>query len=324
MELAQQFFPPGVVQVLSGDDSLGPWLTEHADVDKISFTGSTATGKRVMQSAAGTLKRITLELGGNDPAIVCEDVDIESTAQKIATLAFANSGQICVTIKRIYIQDTIFTEFRDAMVRHTKTLKVGNGLDPGTSQGPVQNAMQYERVQGFFKDIESERWNVATGGEKSSEAKGYFITPTIIDSPADDSRIVVEEPFGKTLPLSPQNQNLSELTTHNTLITSQLVTILTIFIGPIVPILSWNAESEVLARANNTKMGLGASVWTRNLEQGRRIAEQLESGSVWINTHLEVSPYAPFGGHKQSGIGSEWGNSGLKAFCNVQTLFLEK
>lgn len=200
MELAQQFFPPGVVQVLSGDDSLGPWLTEHDDVDKISFTGSTATGKRVMKSAAGTLKRITLELGGNDPAIICEDVDIESTAQKIATLAFANSGQICLAIKRIYIQDTIFAEFRDAMVRHTKTLKVGNGLDSDTSQGPVQNAMQYERVQGFFKDIESEKWNVAVGGEKSPHTKGYFITPTIIDSPADDSRIVVEEPFGK-LPL---------------------------------------------------------------------------------------------------------------------------
>jgi acyl-CoA reductase-like NAD-dependent aldehyde dehydrogenase len=150
-----------------------------------------------MQSAAGTLKRITLELGGNDPAIVCEDVDIETTAQKVATIAFANSGQVCLAIKRIYIQDTIFTEFRDAMVKHTKTLKLGDGLDRETSHGPVQNAIQYERVQGFLKDVESEKWNVAAGGEKSPHSKGYFITPTIIDSPPDDSRIVIEEPFGK-------------------------------------------------------------------------------------------------------------------------------
>jgi acyl-CoA reductase-like NAD-dependent aldehyde dehydrogenase len=198
-ELAQQFFPPGVLQVISGDDSLGPQLTEHPDVDKISFTGSTATGKRVMQSAAGTLKRITLELGGNDPAIVCADVDIEATAAKVAFLAFANSGQICLALKRIYIQDTIFNEFRDAMVKNVKALQLGSGLEKTTTHGPIQNAMQYERVQGFFADIESEKWNVAVGGVNDPKSKGYFIQPTIIDNPAEDSRIVVEEPFGKSI-----------------------------------------------------------------------------------------------------------------------------
>jgi acyl-CoA reductase-like NAD-dependent aldehyde dehydrogenase len=143
VELAQQFFPPGVVQVLSADDSLGPWLTEHLDVNKISFTGSTATGKRVMQSAAGTLKRITLELGGNDPAIVCEDVDIETTARKVSTLAFVNSGQVCLAIKRIYIQDKIFPEFKDAMVKHTKTLKIGNGLDRRAEPVMARFRMQF-------------------------------------------------------------------------------------------------------------------------------------------------------------------------------------
>jgi len=289
VELAQDFFPPGVIQVLSGDDNLGPWLTAHPDVDKISFTGSTATGKKVMQSAAGTLKRVTLELGGNDPAIVCGDVDIESTAQKIATMAFLNSGQICIAIKRIYIHSSIYNEFRDAMVRFTKTLTVGNGLEDGTTHGPLQNSMQYERVQGFFADIEKQKWTTAVGGKNDDNAKGYFIQPTIIDNPEDGSRIVIEEPF-----------------------------------GPIVPILSWSDESEVIARANNTNMGLGASVWTRDLAQGKRIAEQLEAGSVWVNSHMEVSPNAAFGGHKQSGIGSEWGLNGLKAFCNAQTLFLEK
>ena len=150
-----------------------------------------------MQSAAGTLKRITLELGGNDPAIVCEDVDIETVAPTIATLAFANSGQICIAIKRVSVQDTIYERFRDAMFKHIKTLKLGNGLDSETSHGPVQNEMQYERVQGFIKDIESQKRIAATGGEKPINLKGYFITPTIVDGPADDSRIVVEEPFGK-------------------------------------------------------------------------------------------------------------------------------
>ena len=150
-----------------------------------------------MQSAAGTLKRITLELGGNDPAIVCEDVDIETVAPTIATLAFANSGQICIAIKRVSVQDTIYERFRDAMFKHIKTLKLGNGLDSETSHGPVQNEMPYERVQGFIKDIESQKWIAATGGEKPINLKGYFITPTIVDGPADDSRIVVEEPFGK-------------------------------------------------------------------------------------------------------------------------------
>lgn len=241
-----------------------------------------------MQSASGTLKRVTLELGGNDPAIVCEDVDIDETAAKVAGLAFANSGQICLALKRIYIQDTIYDKFREAMVKHTKTLSVGNGLENGTTHGPIQNQMQYERVCGFFKDIESQKWKVAAGGVNDND-KGYFINPTIIDNPDENSRIVVEEPF-----------------------------------GPIVPILSWHSEDEVIARANNTTMGLGASVWTRNLEQGQRIAEQIDAGSVWINTHMEVTPYAAFGGHKQSGMGHEWGSGGLKGYCNVQTLFFQK
>lgn len=242
-----------------------------------------------MESASKTLKRVTLELGGNDPAIICEDVDIKEVATKVASLAFANSGQICLALKRIYIQDTIFDKFRDAMVSHTKTLQLGNGLGEGTTHGPIQNAMQYERVQSFFADIEKQKWNVATGGANDLKAPGYFITPTIIDRPAEDSTIVTEEPF-----------------------------------GPIVPILSWHSEDEVIARANNTNMGLGASVWTRNLDQGKRIAEQIEAGNVWVNTHMEVSPHAAFGGHKQSGIGHEWGKGGLASYCNIQTLFFQK
>ncbi|KEF62465.1 NAD-dependent aldehyde dehydrogenase [Exophiala aquamarina CBS 119918] len=288
VELAQQYFPPGVVQALSGDDSLGPWLTAHPGPAKISFTGSSATGKKVMESASKTLKRVTLELGGNDPAVVCDDVDIKEVAPKIATLAFLNSGQICLALKRIFVHEKIFDEFRDAMVEHTKTLKLGEGNEEGVFLGPIQNSMQYERVKGFFSDIEKEKWNVAIGG-KNPDGPGYFITPTIIDRPKDDSRLVVEEPF-----------------------------------GPIVPLLSFSTDEEAVTKANNTIYGLGASVWSADLDRATKIAEQLEAGNVWVNTHFELDPRAPFGGHKESGIGTEFGVGGLKSYCNSQTLYLKK
>ncbi|KAL4726643.1 hypothetical protein ACLX1H_005531 [Fusarium chlamydosporum] len=277
VELAQQFFPPGVVQSLSGDDNLGPWITSHPGIDKISFTGSTHTGKLVMQSAAKTLKRVTLELGGNDAAVV-------------AALSFLNSGQICLNVKRVYVHESIYEKFRDAVVKHVKNYKLGDGSHEATSHGPIQNEMQYNRVKTFFDDIEKQGWKVATGGKFDPEPKnGYYITPTVIDNPPEDSRIVVEEPF-----------------------------------GPILPLLSWKDEEEVIERANDTRLGLGASVWANNLETAERIAKQLESGTVWINTHFDITPMAPFGGHKESGIGTEWGINGLKGMCNVQSLFLSK
>ncbi|KAH7077478.1 aldehyde dehydrogenase [Paraphoma chrysanthemicola] len=287
-ELGQQIFPPGVFQVLSGDDNLGPWLTSHPGISKVSFTGSTFTGKKVMESASKTLKRVTLELGGKDPAVITKNVDIDATAQKIATLAFLNSGQICIAVKRIYVHEAIYERFRDAIAKFTKTLTISDGREDGVFMGPLQNSMQYEKVKTFFSDIDKEYWKVAVGG-KNEERTGYFITPTIIDNPADNSRIVTEEPF-----------------------------------GPIVPLLSWSDENEVISRANNTAMGLGASVWSNDLDEANRIARQLDAGSVWVNTHLELDPNAPFGGHKESGVGYEWGIGGLKSFCNVQTLFLRK
>jgi acyl-CoA reductase-like NAD-dependent aldehyde dehydrogenase len=207
---------------------------------------------------------------------------------EIATLAFLNSGQICLAIKRIYVHESIYDRFRDAIVKFTETLKIGDGREDGVFVGPLQNSMQYEKVKTFFSDIDKENWNVAVGG-KNDKQTGYFITPTIIDKPADCSRIVTEEPF-----------------------------------GPILPLLSWSDEDEVIARANTTTMGLGASVWSNDLEEASRIARQLDAGSVWVNTHLELNPNAPFGGHKESGVGYEWGVGGLRSFCNVQTLYLRK
>ncbi|KAH9880428.1 hypothetical protein IAQ61_000719 [Plenodomus lingam] len=288
VELAQRFFPPGVLQALSGGDDLGPMLTSHPVPAKISFTGSTFTGKKVMESASKTLKRVTLELGGNDPALVFDDVDVDEVAKKIATLSFLNSGQICLALKRIFVQESIADKFLQALVRETEAFKVGPGNQPDVFLGPVQNSMQYERVKGFISDIEKENWKVATGGKVPS-GPGYFITPTIIERPDSKSRIVVEEPF-----------------------------------GPIVPFLTFTDEADAIAQANNTPMGLGASVWSKNIERANRVARNIEAGSVWVNTHLELDPRVPFGGHKESGVGAEWGVGGLKSYCNAQALYLGK
>ncbi|KAJ4108545.1 hypothetical protein NW760_003139 [Fusarium oxysporum] len=287
VELAQQFFPPGVVQSLSGDDRLGPWLTSHPGIDKISFTGSSTTGKLVLQSAAGTLKRVTLELGGNDPAIIFPDVDVDKVAEKVALYSFLNSGQICIALKRIYVHESIYEQFRDAMVKHIKTYTLGDGSQEGISHGPVQNSMQYEKVKTFFEDIEKQGWKVATGG-KIDPSPGYFITPTVIDRPPEDSRIVVEEPF-----------------------------------GPIVPLLSWKDEEDVIARANNSPMGLGASIWCNDLKKAEKVAREMQAGSVWINTHFDLSPMAPFGGHKESGLGVEWDAIGQDIAKDGATRFKE-
>ncbi|KAJ0382481.1 hypothetical protein COL922a_012494 [Colletotrichum nupharicola] len=290
VELAQQVFPPGVFQALSGDDNLGPWLTSHPGVDKVSFTGSTATGKRVMESCAKTLKRVTLELGGNDAAIVLPDVDIKAVAPKIVTLALYNSGQVCIAIKRIYIHESIYDELLTEMANVVNSFPVGDGQQEGTMLGPVQNQMQFERVKDLLKDIEEQKHKLAAGSTApASNGKGYFITPTMVDNPPDNSRIVVEEPF-----------------------------------GPVFPVLKWSDEKEVIQRANDTDMGLGASVWSKDLEKAQAIAKKLKAGNVWINTHLELQYDAPFGGHKQSGIGYEYGAGGLKAYCNAQSMFITK
>ncbi|KAM5344179.1 hypothetical protein ACJ41O_012716 [Fusarium nematophilum] len=305
-ELASQFFPPGVVQALSGDDGLGPLLTNHPGVDKVSFTGSTATGIKVMQSCAKTLKRVTLELGGNDAAVVCADVDIPTVAAKViistiaqwkvadtsqvTALALYNSGQVCITIKRVYVHESVFYEFLAAMVKYAESLVVGNGLDEKTTLGPVQNAMQYERLQSLISLLGEEKSKTATGDLKiKSGINGYFIDPIIVDNPPESSKIVVEEPF-----------------------------------GPVFPVLKWSDEEDLLRRVNASEYGLGASVWTQDTEQADRLAKRLEVGNVWVNTHMELRPDAAFCGHKLSGVGSELGVNGLKAYCNAQTIHWNK
>lgn len=287
-ELASHIFPPGVVQVLSGDESLGPLLTAHPGVAKISFTGSSATGKKVMAACAGTLKRLTLELGGNDAAIICEDVDLVKVVPKIAVFCFLHSGQICMNIKRVYVHEKIYDEFLTQMVAVAAALKTGGAGDAEAFSGPVQNQMQYGKVRGLYEEIAKQGWKTALGGTLE-KGKGFFMPLTIIDNPPEDSRIVTEEPF-----------------------------------GPIVPVLKWSGEEDVVRRANDSNMGLGASVWTADLERGEKLARRLEAGSVWVNSHFELAPHVPFGGHKWSGIGMDWGVEGMKGWCNTQAFWVRK
>ncbi|KAK3645392.1 hypothetical protein LTR56_009119 [Elasticomyces elasticus] len=288
VELAQEIFAPGVVQAVGGDDKLGPMLTTHPGVAKISFTGSIATGKKVMAAASGTLKRVTLELGGNDASIVLPDVDIKKVAPELVMGAFQNSGQVCVATKRIYIHEDIYDEMLKEMVNFTKTIKVGDPSS-GSLLGPIQNKMQYEKVKTFFEDSKSHGYKFAVGEPEVSRSKGYFVQPTIIDNPPNDSRIIQEEPF-----------------------------------GPIVPTQPWSDEEEVIKRANNTNAGLGACVWGKDVERAERIGKRLQAGSVFVNSWEKPTPQAIFGGHKESGIGGEWGTEGLKSYCNAHVLHTYK
>ncbi|KAF3401909.1 Aldehyde dehydrogenase 5 [Penicillium rolfsii] len=288
VELATRFFPPGVVQCLSGDDSLGPMITEHPGIDKISFTGSIATGKRVMASCAKTLKRVTLELGGNDPSIICEDVDIDAIIPKIGILSYLCSSQICMMIKRLYVHEKIYDEFLEKLVAFVKTLKVGDGTDADVFIGPIQNQMQFEKAKDLVSSISAGKLTAVLGGS-IEESKGYFIPPTIISNPPESSRVVQEEPF-----------------------------------APILPVMKWSDEHDVIEKANALETGLGASVWCKDYERATRIADRLESGVVWVNSHFDVSPMVPFGGHKQSGLGVELGLAGLLSYCNSQTQWLKK
>ncbi|KAL9004279.1 MAG: hypothetical protein Q9188_002914 [Gyalolechia gomerana] len=292
-ELGMQIFPPGVLQALSGEEDLGPMFTTHPDIDKISFTGSIATGKKVMAAAAPTLKRVTLELGGNDPAIICEDVDIDAIIPKLAMSSFLCSSQICMMVKRLYVHESIYQKFLDSFAAHIKgTMKVGPGNDPENFIGPVQNRMQYDKVRNMYAQISQQGWQPVIGGDvppSDPADKGFYFTPTLLDNPPEDSKVVTEEPF-----------------------------------GPILPVLKWKDEEEVLARANDSKMALGASVWSNDLKRAERMARRVEAGTVWVNSHFEVSPIIPFGGHKWSGIGTEWGLNGVKAYCNAQSLWLKK
>lgn len=290
VELAQQAFPPGVLSAVSGGDNLGKWITSHPGINKVAFTGSTETGRHVMRSAADTIKRVTLELGGNDPAIVLPDVDAKAIAPELFWAAFQNNAQFCNVSKRLYIHEDVYDEVRDALVEFIKAnIKVGDGTLEDTDLGPIQNSMQYGKVKDYFADCHANGYNFALGGKIDENAKGWFVPVSLVDNPPENSRIVQEEPF-----------------------------------GPILPLLKWSDEDDVIARANDTIYGLGATVWGKDLNAVERIGSQLEAGTVWLNEVHQYSPFQAFGGHKQSGLGCENSLHGLMEYTNWQTTTLKK
>jgi len=287
-EISRDILPPGVLNIVAGGDSLGPWMTEHPGIDKIAFTGSVATGKKVLASAASNLKRVTLELGGNDAAIVLEDADPAKVASDIFWAAFANSGQICLAIKRLYVHDSIYEPFCAALAELARTAKVGDGMDPEVRIGPIQNRMQYEKVLGFLEDTRRTGARILTGG-RAMDRPGYFIEPTIVADIQEGTRLVDEEPF-----------------------------------GPILPVIRYSDIDDVVRRANDTRYGLGGSVWTSNIATGAAIAARLEAGTTWVNQHSLPDAHVPFGGAKESGLGREYSTLGLKGYMEAQVLNIPK
>jgi aldehyde dehydrogenase (NAD+) len=284
-ELIADKVPAGVLNIITGEDSLGPLITAHKDIDKVTFTGSTATGKKIMEGASKDLKRITLELGGNDASIVLPDADVKKVAEQLFWASFSNAGQICVAAKRIYIHEDIYDELSAAITAYAKEVKVGDGSEQGTGVGPIQNKKQFDRVCELIQDAKDNGYEFLLGGDVDPSGSGYYVPISILDNPPEDARIVAEEQF-----------------------------------GPVMPLMKFSTEEEVIQRANNTEYGLAGAIWTENPDKGVEIAEQLETGTVWVNEFLHLNPLAPFGGHKQSGFGVEYGMEGLKEFTYAQVI----
>jgi len=288
VEMINEVLPPGVVNCVTGEDELGQWMTEHEDIQKIIFTGSINTGKKVMGNSAKSLKRLTLELGGNDAGIVLDDADPATVAPAIIAGAFLNNGQTCAALKRLYVHESIYDAVCAKLVEAASGVTMGNGLDEDTLQGPIQNRMQYDKVLGLLEDAKAQGGRVLCGGAVP-EGPGYFLPYTLVADVTDGMRIVDEEQF-----------------------------------GPLLPIIRYSDVDDAIRRANGLETGLGGSVWSSNPERAAEVASRLECGTAWVNSHGGIAPHVPFGGVKCSGIGVEFGEEGLKEYTTIQIVNISK
>ncbi|CAN5135935.1 aldehyde dehydrogenase family protein [soil metagenome] len=276
-ELASDILPAGVLNIIVDQNDLGKVLTSHPGIDFVSFTGSTATGQKVLASTVDTLKRFSLELGGNDAALILDDASVDAVAPRIFFGATKNAGQICLAIKRVYAPRAMMEPLCAALAKLAGEAVVGDGLHQGTTMGPINNKAQYEKLLDLIADSRANGTIVAGGG--TPEGDGSFIEPTIVRDLPEDARLVQEEQF-----------------------------------GPVLPVMAYDDLDDAIARINASDYGLGGTVWTGDVERGIDVASRIDSGTVWVNKHLDLPFDVPMGGAKLSGLGRQQGIEGLKEF----------
>ncbi|WP_430333779.1 aldehyde dehydrogenase family protein [Rhodococcus sp. ACT016] len=277
-------FPPGVVNIVPGFGDAGAALSAHDDVDKVAFTGSTEVGKRIVDAARGNLKKVSLELGGKSPNIVFADADFDAAVQGSLNAWLFNHGQCCVAGTRLYVEDSIFERFTEAVAEAASKVKIGPGLDPATELGPLVSQEQFERVTGYLRDGLADGARALTGGKRWGDT-GYFVEPTVLVDVKPEFSVVREEIF-----------------------------------GPVVAAMPFDADDGIVGAANDSIYGLAAGIWTRDISKAHRTARRLQAGSVWINQYNGFDTAMPFGGYKQSGWGRELGASGIDAFTQTKAV----
>lgn len=294
LELAKIFqevgIPDGVVNVVPGFGAVaGNALVEHPEIDKIAFTGSTRTGRLIMQTASKNLKPVSLELGGKSPNIIFDDASLEDAVNMSAFGIYFAQGQVCAAGSRLFVQESIYDKFMDMFVNKAKSIRVGNPLDPGTQMGPQVSEQQLKMIERYVASGLEEGANLVTGGERYRGAgNGYYFTPTVFEHVQNEMTIAQEEIF-----------------------------------GPVVSVIRFKDENDALAKANDTIYGLAAGVWTNDIKRGHRMARGLKAGTVWVNAYSFLDSAAPFGGTKQSGFGRELGIQAMDLYTQTKHVWID-
>lgn len=281
-------FPPGVMNVVTGAGAVGAAVAAHPDIDKVGFTGSTATGQAIVRASAGNLKRLSLELGGKSPDIIFADADLDAAVAGAAMAVFTNCGQICIAGSRLFVERSIHDEFVHRVAELARKMRVGSPLDPATELGPLASRLQFDKVMGYINSGHEEGAKALSGGASANTgalANGCYVQPTVFADARDDMKIVREEIF-----------------------------------GPVISAMPFDSVEEVVQRANNTSYGLGSGVWTRDVSKAHQVAGALKAGTVWVNCYLQLDPAIPFGGYKMSGYGRESGTEHMDHYLNTKSV----